>query len=103
MAFEVEGTSAVVKRREKCRSSKVLEAFRRLVDQLGKDPFFVVPDKASIWRKGFPDIPNHRHADLPEAWRAGWTVIREGEKTKVLVVFLGTHKEYDNSYGFTRH
>lgn len=103
MAFDVEGTAAVVKRREKCKIEKVRVGFSDLLALLRDNPYFVVPDKASIWRKAFPKIPNHRHADLPEGWRVSWTVMRDGERAKVLVVFLGTHKEYETTYGFTKH
>ncbi len=81
----------------------VMPAWSKLKSQLVDDPRFVRPDKRAVWGKAFPDIPNHRHADLPGAWRACWTIRTEsGESHEVVtVVFLGTHKRYDRVYGFS--
>jgi len=80
----------------------VTEAFEELKQQLRRDPRFVAPDKREIWKKPFPNIPNHRHADLPGAWRVAWTIrnVDGGSGERVTVLFLGTHKEYDRLYGF---
>lgn len=99
-AYDVGATPAVLKRIKKGLPKTVGPAWEDLKTQLGRDPRFVVPDKRKIWRKAFKDIPNHRHADLPGAWRASWTIYSVDGKERVTVIFLGTHKEYDRSYGF---
>ncbi|HUR26236.1 MAG TPA: hypothetical protein VM327_09520 [Candidatus Thermoplasmatota archaeon] len=83
--------------------AKVQADWEALKEQLGRDARFVLPDKKEIWRKAFRDVPNHRHADLAEAWRAAWTIRNAdgGKKELVTVLFLGTHKEYDVLYGFS--
>jgi len=103
MGFEIEGTPRVVKARAKCKVPGVLDAFASVLTKLQQNPRYVVPDKPQIWKKEFPDLPNHRHDDLPDGWRVSWSVIRQGQTDSVLVVFLGSHKDYENTYGFTGH
>lgn len=100
--IELGATPAVQKRLSKGLPAGVQAAWDELKAQLRKDPRFVVPDKRTIWRKAFRDVPNHRHADLPGAWRASWTIRNAdgGQREIVTVLFLGTHKEYDELYGF---
>ena len=87
---------------DKCRVPGVADAFRSIVERLRSDPQFVVTDKKEIWRKAFPDLPNHRHTNLPGAWRMAWSVIRQGTDQVVLVVFLGSHEAYEETYGFRK-
>lgn len=100
--FEVGATYAVMKRLEKDVAPGVRAAFGGLVDRLRADPRFVAPDKRTIWGKAWPDVPNHRHDDLPGAWRVAWTIRAEDGEEKVTVLFLGTHKEYEKLYGFRK-
>lgn len=99
-AYDLGATPAVVKRLKKGLPKQVDPAWAKLKAQLWRDPRFVVPDKDTIWRKAFKRIPNHRHADLPGAWRASWTIYSIEGGERVTVIFLGTHKEYDRLYGF---
>ena len=100
--IELGATPAVQKRLSKGLPAGVQAGWDELKVQLRKDPRFVVPDKRGIWRKAFGDVPNHRHADLPNAWRASWTIRNAdgGQREIVTVLFLGAHKEYDELYGF---
>ncbi len=102
MAFDLGATPRVIRRLEKGLPKAVAPAFEDLKDQLRQDPRFVGPDKREIWKKPFPEIPNHRHADLPHAWRASWTIqnVDGGRRERVTILFIGTHKEYDRLYGF---
>ena len=100
MNWDVGATPAVVKKRDRCRAPGVLEAFADLVDQLQAQPRFVRPDKKTVWGKAWRDIPNHRHADLPGAWRVCWTIRRSGAGELVTILFLGTHGEYEQLYRF---
>lgn len=95
--------SRVHKRIAKGLAPGVETAWEKLKAQLRKNPRFVGPDKREVWKKAFPDIPNHRHADLPGTWRACWTIRNAdgGARELVTVLFLGTHKEYDSLYGFS--
>ena len=100
--FNLGATPSVIKRLKKGLPKKVEPAWEELKDQLRTDPRFVSPDKREIWKKAFKDVPNHRHSDLPGAWRASWTIYNtpgeEGER--VTILFVGSHKEYDRLYGF---
>jgi hypothetical protein len=102
VTFDLGATPTVAKRLQKGLPQTVDTAWTNLKHQLGTAPRFVGPDKRDVWKQAFPDIPNHRHSDLPDAWRACWTIrnINDGEGERVTVVFLGTHKEYDRLYGF---
>lgn len=93
----------MARRIERGLPKAVAAAFEDLKDQLRQDPRFVRPDKREIWKKAFPAIPNHRHDDLPGAWRVSWTIqnIDSGSRERVTVLFVGTHKEYDRLYGFS--
>lgn len=93
-------TPAVIKRIKKGLPKAIEPAWKNLKAQLRRDPRFVAPDKRTIWRKTFKDIPNHRHTDLPGVWRASWTIYNVDGGERVTVIFLGTHKEYDRLYGF---
>lgn len=101
-ATDLGATPAVIKRLKKGIPKSVEPAWEALKASLRDDPRFVKPDKREIWRKAFREIPNHRHADLPGAWRACWTIynLDGGQRERVTVLFLGTHKEYDRLYGF---
>lgn len=100
--IHIEATRGVLKARAKCRTPGVAEAFDRLVEALRLDERYGgPPDKAGVWQPVWPDIPNHRHANLPGAWRACWTSRPEGPDVIVTILFLGTHKEYERLYGFT--
>lgn len=96
-------TPPVLRRLAKCRTPGVKESFERLVARLRENPRFVTPDQRTIWARPWPDLPNHRHHDLPGAWRACWTVRHGSRGDLVTLVFLGTHKEYEECYGFTKH
>lgn len=98
--IDLGATPAVIKRLRKGLPKAVEAAWQALKDKFRQDPRFVPPDKREIWRKAFRNIPNHRHADLPGAWRASWTVYNVGGGERVTVLFVGTHKEYDRLYGF---
>jgi hypothetical protein len=102
MAIDLGATPRVIGRLERGLPKSVAPAFEDLKDRLRQDPRFARPDKREIWTKPFPEIPNHRHADLPGAWRASWTVqnIDGGRRERVTILFVGTHKEYDRLYGF---
>ena len=102
MAIDLGATPSVVRRIERGLPAKVRSAFEDLKSQLRSDPRFVRPDKREIWKKPFPEIPNHRHADLPDAWRTAWTIqnVGGGSHERVTILFLGTHKQYDRLYGF---
>lgn len=102
MTFDLGATPTVTKRIQKGLPKPVDVAWNELKARLREDPRFVGTDKRNVWKQAFPDIPNHRHTDLPEAWRACWTIrnIEGQEQERVTVVFLGTHKEYDRLYGF---
>lgn len=41
-------------------------------------------------------------SDLPDGWRATWTVRSLGTKRIVTILFFGTHKEYEELYGFAK-
>jgi hypothetical protein len=101
-AIELGATPAVQKRLGKGLPAGVQAAWDELKAQLRRDPRFVAPDKRNIWERAFGDVPNHRHADLPSAWRTSWTIRNAdgGQREIVTVLFLGTHKEYDQLYGF---
>lgn len=101
--IELGATPAVVKTIEKGLPKPVGPAWEELKEKLRQDPRFVKPDKREIWSKAFRNIPNHRHANLPLAWRACWTIqnIGGGQRERVTVLFLGTHKKYDRLYGFS--
>lgn len=79
------------------------DAWLKLIQTLKANPRFVTVDKKVIWAKAWADVPNHRHADLPGAWRAAWTIRAADGNEKVTVLFLGTHKEYEEMYGFKKH
>lgn len=100
MSFDLGATPSVVKRIEQGLPKDVAKAWNELKTQLRKDARYVRPDKREVWGKAFPNIPNHRHADLPGAWRASWTIRATEGGEQVTVIFLGTHKEYDRLYGF---
>ena len=99
-AFDLGATPPVLKRIQKGLPKAVEPAWEQLKARLRHDPRFVAPDRRTIWRKAFKDIPNHRHTDLPSAWRCSWTIYNIDGGERVTVVFLGTHKEYDRLYGF---
>ena len=96
----MEATRQVVKRITRCKDPRVREAFDSLVQRLRDDPQYVPPDKRAVWRKAFPGMPNHRHANLPDGWRAAWSVVPRDQDVVVVVIFVGTHKEYEKTYGF---
>ncbi len=100
--IELGATPAVLQCIAKGLKPEIQIAWNELKDQLQRNPRFLVPDKKRIWRQAFRDIPNHRHADLPAAWRASWTIRNAagGATEIVTVLFLGTHKDYDELYGF---
>lgn len=102
MAFELGARPSVARRIGRGLPKAVQPAFDDLKERLRTDPRFVGPDKKERWKKPFPDIPNHRHADLPTAWRACWTIrnMDGGTRERVTILFLSTHKEYDRLYGF---
>ncbi len=101
-SIELGATPAVLKRVKRGLPKAVAPAWEDLKSKLRSDPRFVKPDRRKIWSQSFKDIPNHRHADLPCAWRASWTIrnIDGGQGERVTVIFLGTHKQYDRLYGF---
>lgn len=101
--IELGATNAVARRLDKGLPAKVQADWHALKEQLRRDPRFLVPDKKEIWGKAFRDVPNHRHADLAQGWRASWTIRNAdgGKKELVTVLFLGPHKEYDALYGFS--
>lgn len=101
-AIDLGSTPAVQKRIQKGLPAAAAKGWDVLKGQLRTNPRYVGTDKREIWQKAWPDIPNHRHADLPGAWRACWTIrnLDAGTKEQVTVLFLGTHKEYDELYGF---
>lgn len=101
-AIDLGATPAVIQVIKKGLPGIVAPAWEELKDKLRQNPRFVPPDKRQVWAKAFKAIPNHRHADLPSAWRACWTIynIEGGERERVTVIFLGSHKRYDRLYGF---
>jgi hypothetical protein len=101
-AIELGADPRVLKRLAKGTPPGVLAAWDDLKAKLRTDPRFMAPDRKTIWGKAFPGIPNHRHEDLPAAWRAAWTIrnSESGTKELVTVLFVGSHKEYDDLYGF---
>jgi hypothetical protein len=101
MPYEVTLTKAVAKRLKRIRYPQIERAVERAFDQLKANPFVPRPDKERNWKDAFPGIANHRHVDLPHGWRMGYTVdSRRDLPDRVIVVFLGTHREYDHKYGF---
>lgn len=79
----------------------MLESFHRCLDTIASAPEAFAPDKAAVWAGAWPDLANHRHVNLRRGWRLCYTVARRaGEEPLVIVVFLGTHKEYERRYGF---
>jgi hypothetical protein len=79
----------------------VAAAFQRRLDVLSETGPVGPPDREVIWRRAFAEYENHRHMDLPDGWRMGYTnETRKGLPSRIVVVFLGTHKEYERKYGF---
>lgn len=101
-SIDLGATPSVQRRLATGLPPEVLPAWQGLLERLRADPRFVAPDRRTIWSRAFADVPNHRHADLPLAWRACWTIRNSqgGAKETVTVLFLGTHKQYDELYGF---
>lgn len=102
-AYDLGATPAAGRRLAKGLPARVDSAWKALKERLRVDAQFVPPDKRTVWGTAFPDVPNHRHADLPDGWRATWTIrnVAGGTREAVTVLFLGTHKEHETLYGFT--
>lgn len=101
MVYSVVATPAVVKRLGRRVPPDIQRSFEQAVEQLAADPFVPHPDRGRNWKDAFPDIQNHRHMDLRDGWRLGYTVDSlKDEAGRVIVVFFGTHREYDHKYGF---
>lgn len=102
MTIELGAVPQVQRAINKGLPNDVGKAFEAVKRRLQEDPWFCRADKKTVWSKVWPDVPNHRHADLPDAWRCCWTVRikNDGVDYDVTVLFLGTHKEYDRLYGF---
>lgn len=100
--IELGATPSVNKRVQSKLPPGVESAWRLLKAKLQKDPRFVKPDKRTIWGKAWSDLPNHRHDDLPGAWRVCWTIRNAdgGKKEEVTIIFFGTHTEYNQLYGY---
>ena len=82
------------------------EAFRRHARALTTDPWRK-GDKLSpkgtrgpAWLRSVPNL--YRMAALPEGWRALYTIEAAHDATpaRVIIVWLGTHKQYDRLLGY---
>ena len=92
---------AVQRRLRRRVPPRMLKALESAYDQLAHDPFGPRPDRAAVWRRAFATLPNHRHLDLPMGWRLGYAVVSHPAMgSQVAIVFVGTHKEYERTYGF---
>lgn len=64
----------------------------------------MLPDQRTTWERPYPTLTNHRHVDLPMGWRLSYTVANpQGQAPRVVVLWFGTHKEYERKYGFKTH
>ncbi len=99
--FEVVATPVVARALKAKLSADMKESIERAIEQLANDPLLTGPDQRKIWEPVFPELENHRHVDLRSGWRLCYSVVpRRGQSPLVIVVFLGTHKEYERKYGF---
>lgn len=88
------------------RIAKLDASRRREVDdtleRLRASPVERPPDKAAIWKRVFPALQNHHHIDLRDGWRLCYSVDTSHKTSwRIIVVFDGTHNEYERVYGFT--
>lgn len=100
MPFDVLANAAVFRRLRKA-SKPVRLDFEKACRQLVTRAMEPKPDHPKAWNERFVDLNNHRHWDLRDGWRLCYTIeTRNDGPPRVVLVFLGTHREYDHFYGF---
>ena len=78
---------------------KKLRGYR---DQLIEDPFLGDRIARAKSPQRFKDLPNLFRLELPQAWRALYTVATQpGKPTVIRVVWIGTHKKDDRLFGYS--
>lgn len=69
--------------------------------RLEKDPFAGDRIRRELWPKRFRGLANLFRIELPEAYRAVYTVLTfPGRPREVRIVWVGNHKRYDRLFGY---
>ena len=75
---------------------------RELTTRLQADPFFGDRIQASRVPKEFRNLPNLFRLELPEGWRALYTVAGDfAVRVEIRIVWIGDHKRYDRLFGYS--
>lgn len=88
---------------------EVQDALRRRARRLAQDPqhgtFIAIgrvpKDTVRRWQARVGTVPNLYKLDLPQGWRALYTVGSGGSLRVVLVLEILRHKEYDQLLGYS--
>lgn len=101
MEFHVVATPAVARRLRRRVPPDILRDFERAVEMLSHSADEVRPDRTGKWEKVFRALQNHRHVNLRDGWRLCYGIepAMDGPP-RIIIVFFGTHREYDHRYGF---
>ena len=98
--FVIHYTKGAAKRLRRTMPPRIRGAAQSTLNRLAKDPYEIPPDGKGSWQKVWGS-PNHWHVNLPEGWRLCYTIMHDELGVPfVLVLFVGTHREYDHKYGF---
>ena len=74
---------------------------RQYRPQLLADPFLGNRIQRELVPQRFRDLPNLFRIELPEGWRALYTVAtRPGGARVVRIVWIGNHTRYDRLFGY---
>ena len=76
-------------------------ALRELAKRLRLEPFLGGRVARHLLPKEFRGLPNLFRLELPDGWRALYTVASNpSEGTQVRVVWIGSHSRYDRLFGY---
>lgn len=88
-------------RKDLKRADEVWTALVAFAPKLKKDPFLGTQIPKDRFPAAFAGYPNLWKLDLPHAFRAVYAVIgRPGGGVKVVIDWVGSHKEYDRLFGY---
>ena len=94
----------VVVDREEFRAAGEMQRkkLREYAERLRREPFLGDRIRGHLVPKRFRGLPNLFRLELPQGWRALYTVAsRPTEGVQIRVVWIGDHKRYERLFGYS--